>query len=232
MLRELWSSIGEPISSVLQNDIQVPLGSRIWWCPTSKFTTLPLHDSAAGPHRKGQKNFMDLYVFSYAPSLSGLIRTRNRARAQKEGRNASGSANVISFAAIGRARPSADTKLGELVEVDHEMRRIQDETDIPPDVIFETITGKAMTIGGAAQAFRDHHWIYIACHDAQHATKPFDWFAMRDGKLTLMRISFRSATQPPNLRFCPRAIPRSGMRRRQMRYSTSQLRCNSRNSMG
>ena len=187
ILRDLWSSVVEPIASALQNDVQLPLGSRVWWCPTSKFTTLPLH--AAGPYRKGQKSFMDLYVSSYAPSLSGLIRTRERVRAQKKARDATGTANAISFVAVGQARPSADVKLGELVEVEHEIRRIRNETGMPPDVKFETITGEAATIEGAVQAFRDHRWVHVACHGAQHATKPFDsWFAMGDGKLTLMRI--------------------------------------------
>ena len=187
MLRDLWSSVVESIASVLQNDVQLPLGSRIWWCPTSKFTTLPLH--AAGPYQKGRKNLMDLYVSSYAPSLSGLIRTRERICVQKIARDPAGTTNAISFAAVGQARPSADIKLGELVEVEHEIRRIRNETGMPNGVKFETVTGEAATIEGVMQAFRAHRWVHVACHGAQHATKPFDsWFAMGDGKLTLMRI--------------------------------------------
>ena len=188
VLRELWSSVVEPIASVLQNDVELRHGSRIWWCPTSTFTLLPFH--AAGPHRQVGKNLMDIYISSYAPSLSALIRTRERIRSQREARRgASGTANKISFAAIGQARPSADIKLGELPEVEHELERICDETGMPPEVKFETVTGKQATIEGAVQAFRDHRWVHVACHGAQHANKPFEsWFAMGDGKLTLMRI--------------------------------------------
>ena len=187
ILRELWSSVVERITFVLQNDVQLLPGSRIWWCPLSKFTALPLH--AAGPYRKAQKNFMDLYVSSYAPSLSGLIRTRGRVRAQREAHNRTANANQISFAAVSQARPSADIKLGELVEVEHEIWRIRNGTGMPPGVTFETVTGDAATIEGAVQAFRNHRWVHVACHGAQHASKPFDsWFAMGDGKLTLMRI--------------------------------------------
>ena len=129
---------------------------------------------------------MNLYVSSYAPSLSGLIRTRERVRAQQMARDMT---NAISFVAVGQARPSADAKLGGLVEVEHEILRIRNETGMPPDVQFETVTGDAATTEGAVQAFRDHRWVHVACHGAQHATKPFDsWFAMGDGKLTLMRI--------------------------------------------
>ena len=188
MLRELWSSVVKPIVSVLQNDVQLPPGSRIWWCPTSKFTILPFH--AAGPHRKAEKNIFDIYVSSYAPSLSALLRARDRIRSQKAERNkGSGVADVISFAAVGQGRPSTDTKLGELPEVEHEILKIRDTTGMPPEVKFETVTGAAATIEGAVQAFRDHRWVHVACHGAQHAEKPFEsWFAMRDGKLTLMRI--------------------------------------------
>ena len=187
MLRELWSSVVESIVTVLQDDIQLPLGSRIWWCPTSKLTNLPFH--AAGPYRKAEKNLMDIYVSSYAPSLSALIRTRDRMRSQKIGRDASGIKNSVSFAAVGQARPSADTKLGELPEVEHEIRKIRDEVGMPPEVTFDVVTGNAATIEGAIEAFRHHRWVHVACHGAQHAEKPFEsWFAMRDGKLTLMRI--------------------------------------------
>ena len=187
MLRELWYSVVEPIVIALQNDLQLPTGSRIWWCPTSKLTVLPFH--AAGPHRKVGKNLMDIYVSSYAPSLSALIRTRDRVRLQKEVRDASGSANVISFAAVGQAQPSKDTKLSNLPEVQFEINKIRNETNMPPDMKFETVTGAAATIEGAIQAFRDHRWVHLACHGAQHAKKPFEsWFAMGDGKLTLMRI--------------------------------------------
>ena len=187
VLRELWSSVVEPIVSVLRNDVQLPPGSRIWWCPTSKFMSLPFH--AAGPHRKTKKNLMDIYISSYAPSLSALIRARDRLRSQRNARAASGMVNEISFAAVGQARPSADAKLGELPEVKHELRRIHNETGMPLNVTFETVTGAEATIEGAVQAFRDHRWVHVACHGAQHAKKPFDsWFAMGDGQLTLMRI--------------------------------------------
>ena len=67
-LRNLWAIAVEPIVNALQDDVQLPLGSRLWWCPASKLTTLLLH--AARPYRKDQKNLIDLYVSSYAPSFS------------------------------------------------------------------------------------------------------------------------------------------------------------------
>lgn len=187
-LRDLWTSVVHPIVTILQNVVQLPIGARIWWCPTSKFTILPFH--AAGPYRKNEKNLMDIYISSYAPSLSALIRARERVRSQKQIRDASGiNPNTLSFAVVGQAQPDADLKLSELREVESEIWKIRNETGMPPDVSFKVITDDAATIEGAVQAFRDHRWVHLACHGAQHPTKPFQsWFAMRDGPLTLMRI--------------------------------------------
>lgn len=133
---------------------------------------------------------MDLYVSSCTPSLSALIRARERARAQKTARDASGIGNVISFAAVGQARPTtADLKLRELPEVERETQKFGTRPICPQTVSFETVTGDAATIDGAVQAFRDHRWVHLACHGAQDAKKPLEpWVAMRDGPLTLMRI--------------------------------------------
>ena len=200
LLRDLWTTVVEPIVTVM--------GSRIWWCPTSGFTSLPLH--AAGPYRKGEKNLMDLYVSSYAPSLSALIRARDRARSTRTAaHDASGSAKVISFAAVGQAQPSADLHLRELPQVESEIRKIRDETSIPSDVTFDIVTGDAATVEGAVQAFQDHHWVHLACHGSQHTTKPFEsWFAMGDGPPTL--VSSGNATYIPSLHSCLRAITAVG----------------------
>ena len=160
LLHELWSSVVERIISVLQDDVHLPPGSCIWWCPTSKFTTLPLH--AAGPHAKDEKNLMDIYVSSYAPSLSAVLRACDRLLSQREARNASEAPAVISFAAVGQVCPSADTDLGQLPEVEHKIGRIREETNMPPDsVAFESVTGAVASIEGAVWAFRDHRWFML-----------------------------------------------------------------------
>ena len=152
LLCKLWPSVVERIISVLQDDVHLPPGSCIWWCPTSKFTTLLLH--AAGPHAKDEKNLMDIYVSSYAPSFSALLRACDCLLSQREARNASKTPNVISFAAIGQVCPSADTDLGQLPEVEHDIRIICEETNMPPDsVAFESVTGTVASIECAIQAF-------------------------------------------------------------------------------
>ena len=71
-LQELWDKVISPIVGVLFP--QVRRQSRIWWCPTAGFCLLPLH--AAGPYEKGQENLADMFISSYTPTLSALIRAR------------------------------------------------------------------------------------------------------------------------------------------------------------
>ncbi|KAF8440054.1 CHAT domain-containing protein [Boletus edulis BED1] len=95
LLRNLWDQVVSPIVDFLLTTL--PLQSRIWWCPTAEFSVLPLH--AAGPYRKGERNLSDLYISSYTPTLSALIRARRPAPSNTSGGRkrfvAIGQANVI-----------------------------------------------------------------------------------------------------------------------------------------
>ncbi|PSR73840.1 hypothetical protein PHLCEN_2v10338, partial [Hermanssonia centrifuga] len=78
ILRFLWVSICKPVSSALQS-MEIPVGSRVWWCPIGKLGTLPLH--ASGRYEDGAllEGFSDLYISSYIPTLSSLIASRESA---------------------------------------------------------------------------------------------------------------------------------------------------------
>jgi CHAT domain-containing protein len=76
VLKGLYDLVGEPVIKRLRV-LGVPEQSRIWWCPTSVFCSLPLH--AMGPIPSSdtcERYFSDLYVPSYTPSLSALIESR------------------------------------------------------------------------------------------------------------------------------------------------------------
>ena len=78
VLAELYKLVGKRVIERLRQ-LQVPGQSRIWWCPTSVFCSLPLHAMGPIPSDDGEKRyFMDLYICSYTPSLSALIQSRNR----------------------------------------------------------------------------------------------------------------------------------------------------------
>ncbi|KAG1731993.1 CHAT domain-containing protein [Suillus paluster] len=71
-LRQLWVEVVHPVVKNLAG-VTKP-GSRIWWCPTSFFNFLPLH--AAGEYRPKGTNLSQLYISSYTPSLTALIKAR------------------------------------------------------------------------------------------------------------------------------------------------------------
>ncbi|KAH9980402.1 hypothetical protein BJV74DRAFT_798141 [Russula compacta] len=76
VLEHLYDLVGRPVIERLRN-LNVPDQSRVWWCPTSVFCSLPLH--AMGPIRSDGPTklyFMDVYIPSYTPTLSALIESR------------------------------------------------------------------------------------------------------------------------------------------------------------
>ncbi|KAH9013399.1 hypothetical protein EDB84DRAFT_1444273 [Lactarius hengduanensis] len=78
VLAELYNLVGKPVIDRL-DQLQVPRQSRIWWCPTSVFCSLPLHAMGPIPSDDGEKRyFLDLYICSYTPTLSALIQSHNR----------------------------------------------------------------------------------------------------------------------------------------------------------
>src|SRR6266702_5166634 len=78
VLAELYELVGKPIIDRLRQ-LKVPEQSRIWWCPTSVFCSLPLHAMGPIPSDESQmRYFLDLYICSYTPTLSALVQSRNR----------------------------------------------------------------------------------------------------------------------------------------------------------
>ncbi|KAG1827926.1 hypothetical protein EV424DRAFT_1597051 [Suillus variegatus] len=78
--RIIWDQIMLLIVNVLEHVLKLKRRSRIWLCPTAAFTSIPLH--AAHPFqtkadRSGKEPCLeDLYICSYTPTLSALIRSR------------------------------------------------------------------------------------------------------------------------------------------------------------
>jgi hypothetical protein len=75
VLEDLYHLVGQPVIQRLQ-ELNVPEQSRIWFCPTSVFCSLPLHAMGPIPWDVGPpRYFLDLYIPSYTPSLSALIKS-------------------------------------------------------------------------------------------------------------------------------------------------------------
>jgi tetratricopeptide (TPR) repeat protein len=76
VLSDLYKLVGKPVIERLRK-LKVPEKSRVWWCPTEDFCSLPLHAMGPIPSDNGKElYFSDLYIPSYTPTLSALIESR------------------------------------------------------------------------------------------------------------------------------------------------------------
>ncbi|OAX31809.1 hypothetical protein K503DRAFT_810411 [Rhizopogon vinicolor AM-OR11-026] len=176
VLRELWNDIVSPVVKHLRRLGFAQPDSRIWWCPTSLFNFLPLH--AAGEYRRGGKNLSNLYISSYTPSLTALIRARrSHDRSQ-----------TVSFAAIGQNRPAGATYA--LQSVEPELDLVRSLVPAVSTVSFTKVTSVESTKSVALRTLQANHWLHFACHGTQNLMEPFNSaFLMRDKPLTLLDIA-------------------------------------------
>ncbi|KAG2369070.1 CHAT domain-containing protein [Suillus spraguei] len=176
VFRNLWEAVLAPVVEELLTI--VPKGSRVWWCPTSKLTSLPIH--AAGPCRKGAGNMPNIYVSSYTPTLSALIRSR-RQNASKV------ILNTPSFVSIGQSKPNTRSGERELEAVGAELELVK--SLVSPSMSYSEVSGDEGTVSGATQALKTNSWVHFACHGRQDLVQPFDSsFALRDKPLRLSDI--------------------------------------------
>jgi hypothetical protein len=171
VLCTLWECVVGPIVETLRHFAKP--GSRIWWCPTAEFALLPLH--AAGPYAKKSRNFPDLYISSYTPTLAALVRARQQIAQD---------ASTPQFVAIGQGSPDEGKALPHVAsEVDDVARRVT------PILHFTSLMDSDATVQRALDALNTHQWVHLACHGMPNREKPFESsFMMRDGPLTITDI--------------------------------------------
>src|SRR6266702_800621 len=171
VLAELYKLVGKPVVDRLRL-LKVPEQSRIWWCPTSVFCSLPLHAMGPIPSDDGEvRYFLDLYICSYTPTLSALIQSYNRDSGPQ-------SSNRPSLLLVAQPDPSLPTVGGEIQVVqslDTEVTSLISESATPAVVIA---------------SFHHHRFVHFACHGTLEAGKPFEaGFELYGGKrLTLLEI--------------------------------------------
>ena len=172
-MRQLWNQIVSPIVDCLQANH--PSQSRIWWCPTAEFSVLPLH--AAGPYKKGQQNLPDLYISSYTPTLTALIRARrpdpsNSATDQKR------------FIAIGQAKTPGESKLPSVGAVLDNVGQCVEGL-----ATFTRIDWEESCTSRVVEELGKNEWVHLACCYLLDRKQPFESaFALHDGYLTIQRI--------------------------------------------
>ena len=172
VLKGLYELVGQPVIKRLRL-LGVPEQSRIWWCPTSVFCSLPLH--AMGPIPSSDPGvpqyFSDLYIPSYTPSLSALIDSR------KANPRILRKPSLLLVAQPGHDLPGVD----EEIEVIRKFRRQVSVTYL--------VSGEA-TPTSVIEGLRGNSLAHFACHGLLETGKPFDAsFKLHEGeRLTLLKI--------------------------------------------
>jgi tetratricopeptide (TPR) repeat protein len=173
VLKGLYELVGEPVIKRLRM-LGVPEQSRIWWCPTSVFCSLPLH--AMGPIQLASSDtskqyFSDLYIPSYTPSLSALIESR-KTSPQTPVRP--------SLLLVAQPEDSLPGVKGEIKVI----RRLEEW------VTVASLVSSEATPTSVVEGLRGSRFAHFACHGVLEAGKPFDAsFKLHGGsRLTLLDI--------------------------------------------
>jgi CHAT domain-containing protein len=165
VLKELYEIVGRPVIQRL-DELGVAKQSRVWWCPTSVFCTLPLHAMGPIPSHDDtdpKKYFLDLYIPSYTTSLSALIESRKL-----------GSQTLDKPSILLVAQPDANS----MPEALKEMQVVQ---DVSTEVT--TLLGAMATPTAVLERLRDHRFVHVVSHGTLVTGKPFEaWFKLYDGK--------------------------------------------------
>ena len=179
VLEELYDLVGLPVIRRL-HELKVPEQSRVWWCPTSVFCSLPLHAMGPIPSDQGPvRYFQDLYISSYTPSLSALI---------ESGRPSSQAINKPSILLV--AYPD-DSLYGAWDEV---------KTVQAVDTQVTTLISSRATPTAVLARLGDHPFAHIVGHGTLEPGEPFkaSFKLHREQRLQLLDIV---RSQLPNAEF-------------------------------
>ena len=172
VLKGLYELVGEPVIKRLRA-LSVPEQSRIWWCPTSVFCSLPLHAMGPIPSSDAfdQQYFSDLYIPSYTPSLSALIESR------KASPHISEKPSLLLVAQPDHSLPGAK---GEIKVI----RKLKEQFTVT-DLVSSEATPTSVVKGLQSSRF-----VHFACHGVLETGKPFEaCFKLHEGeRLTLLDI--------------------------------------------
>jgi CHAT domain-containing protein len=171
VLSDLYELVGKPVIERLCK-LKVPEKSRVWWCPTGAFCSLPLH--AMGPIPSDDGNnlyFSDIYIPSYTPTLSALIESRKPGLSSDTFDNVKPSILLV-------AQP--DTLPGAFGEIaDIQTTKTQVTTLLSAMATPETVM----------EGLRDHRFAHFVCHGLLEIGKPFDAsLELHKDNLTLLEI--------------------------------------------
>jgi len=169
VLQSLYELVGQPVIKELRR-LNIPEQSRIWWCPTSVFCSLPLHAMGPIPSDDGvPRYFSDLYIPSYTPTLFSLIESR------KLGKSSSEKPSILLVASPDDALQQAFPEIWSIQRLDAKVT---------------TFMGTRARNSAVLDGLRDHRFTHFVCHGNLVPEKPFEaYFGLHeDNRLTLHDI--------------------------------------------
>ena len=171
VLADLYELVGKRVIERLRK-FKVPEKSRVWWCPTGAFCSLPLHAMGPIPSDDGKElYFSDLYIPSYTPSLSALIESRKRGSLSDASDNLKPSILLV-------AQP--DTLPGAVGEI-----KVIQTAETPVTTLISAMATPKTVIEG----LMGHRFAHFVCHGLLETGKPFDAsLALHGDNLTLLNI--------------------------------------------
>ena len=172
VLKGLYELVGEPVIKRLRV-LGLPEQSRIWWCPTSVFCSLPLHAMGPIPSTDSSKQyFSDFYIPSYTPSLSALIESRREHSQMLE---------KPSLLLVAHPEDSLPGVKGEIKVI---RRALKARVKVTGLVSSES------TPSSVVEGLRGSQFAHFACHGVLETRKPFEAsFKLYAGsRLTLLDI--------------------------------------------
>jgi CHAT domain-containing protein len=198
LLRDLWDIVVRPVIAVLQDDLYLPKGSRIWWCPTGPASHLPLH--AAGDYGKGGRCAPNIYISSYTTTLSSLIKARQTHRHPSY-------LNVVPrLLVVGQPGIGEEDKLFSVAE---ELQILKQR--FPSVTILE---GMAATRDAVITNISLYEWLHLTCHGHVDLREPFkSRFSLADGTLSLGEV-LRNSLPQSRLAFLSACLSAAGNQER------------------
>ena len=173
VLSDLYELVGKPVIERLRK-FKVPEKSRVWWCPTGAFCSLPLHAMGPIPSDDGNElYFSDLYIPSYTPSLSALIESRKR-----ESLSDASSDNLKPSILLVAQPDTLPGAVGEIITI-----ILNSKTPVT------TLISAVATPETVIEGLRGHRFAHFVCHGLLEAGKPFDAsLELHGDNLTLLDI--------------------------------------------
>jgi hypothetical protein len=153
VLSDLYELVGQPVIKRL-NELGIPEQSRVWWCPTSAFSYLPLHAMGPIPSAgKEKRYFSDMYISSYTPTLSSLITSRNYGAPNP---------SLPNILLVALPDPSLPGISGEIQAIEG--------LNLP----VTSLISRSATPSTVLDGLREHRFCHFACRGASAAGKPLD----------------------------------------------------------